>query len=149
MQARCDLADESKVETRQWHYDYEDERIIKIIIYLKDVGEDGGPFCYVPKVANIKAKYTNNRILDEDLDPLLLKNQKKCVGLKGTVLFVDTCSILHRGAVPKVHQDRYTLWYVYNSRSPLQPNFCQPFYQNEWISSIKQNLTPTQLETLN
>ena len=38
---RRDYADGKYIETRQWHRDSEDTRILKIIVYLNDVDEGG------------------------------------------------------------------------------------------------------------
>ena len=40
--------DEAK-EAQLWHRDPEDMKIIKVFIYLNDVGAENGPFCYIPK----------------------------------------------------------------------------------------------------
>ena len=46
---RKDINDGKKIETRLWHIDSEDERIIKILFYLNKVDTVGGPFTYIKK----------------------------------------------------------------------------------------------------
>jgi hypothetical protein len=41
--------DEEAKESQLWHRDAEDRRLIKVFIYLNDVGSQNGPFCYIPK----------------------------------------------------------------------------------------------------
>ena len=57
VQVRKDLNDGKNIETRLWHCDGEDSKIIKIIFYLEDVFENDGPFTYISKNnLNKKAK---------------------------------------------------------------------------------------------
>jgi hypothetical protein len=151
VQSRCNKADGTKVETRLWHRDAEDRRIIKIIVYCDDVGPDDGPFCYVPKgkVPEHKLIYVGNRIADETMDSLVGKeNQISSVGRKGTVVFADTCTVFHRGDVPRGERHRRTLWYIYNSLNPLRPEYCSPLYASEWVQPHLPTLTLRQRATL-
>ena len=47
---RRDLANKIQVKSRQWHIDMEDHCIVKVIVYLNDVSDGGGPFQYIPKI---------------------------------------------------------------------------------------------------
>ena len=38
----------TRVSSQRWHRDYNDERLVKVFIYLTDVDEDTGPLEYVP-----------------------------------------------------------------------------------------------------
>ena len=151
VQARCDRADGSKVETRLWHRDAEDRRIVKIIVYCDDVTEDDGPFCYVPKgmVPEHRIDYVDGRVPDATMDALVPReNRISCVGRKGTVVFADTCTVFHRGDVPRRQKDRATLWYIYNSREPVHPEYCAPLYASDWVEPYLPALTTRQRETL-
>lgn len=127
--ARCDLADGQSCETRQFHLDYEDQRILKIIVYLNDVGEDGGPFEYIPRKREPWAdrlRFTDGRVLDADMAPIVPQRfWKKCTGRAGTVLFADPCSIWHRGREP-ITGDRFALFYAYNSKTPRVASMAGP-----------------------
>src|SRR4051812_34056505 len=46
---RRDFASGDKVETRLFHRDNEDNRIIKIIVYLNDVGDSDGAYEFIPR----------------------------------------------------------------------------------------------------
>jgi hypothetical protein len=127
--ARRDAADGQQVETRYWHCDGEDVRILKIIVYLSDVGPDDGPFCYVAKARAPKGALetfdggrVSDAVLDENVAP---DGRVACTGPAGTVLFADTCSLWHRGAVG-TGRDRFTFFFSYNSQSPLKPADCGP-----------------------
>lgn len=120
--ARRDLADGQQMETRYWHTDGEDVRILKIIVYLSDVGPEDGPFCFVPKPrapTQELPRFDGSRVTDAAFDRAVPPaHQIACTGPAGTVVFVDTCSVWHRGAIGRA-ADRYTLFYAYNSTTPL------------------------------
>ena len=133
MTARRDIANGEKTATRLWHRDNEDSRIVKIIVYLNDVEcADDGPFEYIPKSALASADglavFDGNRIRDADIDRVVPKDQQKlCLGRAGTVVFTDTCSVFHKGALGK-RRDRYTLFYPFNSAIPLSPADCSVMF---------------------
>lgn len=117
---RRDLADGTKIETRLWHKDNEDDRIVKMIVYLNQV--NSGSFEYAPKKYQVDG---GHRISDEDFNRLVPPNDRiRCIGGLGTVIFADTCSIYHRGGVPEA--DRLSLFFAYNSIYPRNPEYCGP-----------------------
>lgn len=126
---RRDLADGQEVGTRLFHLDYEDQRIMKVIVYLNDVDEDGGPFEFVPRSLSPwhdQIRFIEGRVSDEEMDRLVPRSRwKACVGKAGTVLFADPCTILHRGRIP-LSGDRRTLFYAYNSKTPRVPDMAGP-----------------------
>lgn len=126
---RRDLADGQSSGTRLFHMDYEDQRIMKVIVYLNDVDGTGGPFEYVPKRLSPwhdQIRFNEGRVQDDDMDRLVPRaNWKACIGKAGTVLFADPCTILHRGRVP-TSGDRRTLFYAYNSKTPRVPDMAGP-----------------------
>jgi hypothetical protein len=127
--ARRDYADGQNIETRLFHLDSEDDRIIKIIIYLNDVGVEDGPFQYVPRRFSPEIQslvFTNGRVLDENMAMNVpSSNWHACTGSAGTVIFVDTARLFHRGMEPK-DRDRYALFYAYNSTTPLSKSMSGP-----------------------
>jgi hypothetical protein len=146
--ARRDIANGEATGTRLWHRDSEDFRIVKIIVYLNDVdGEEDGPFEYIPRSALSSADgltvFDGNRISDTDIDRVVPKNQQKlCLGRAGTVIFTDTCSVFHKGALGK-RRDRYTLFYPFNSAIPLSPHDCTPLFNVARLRS-QASMTPRQ-----
>ncbi len=146
--ARRDIANGEATGTRLWHRDGEDARIVKIIVYLNDVEcADDGPFEYIPRSALSSTEGLNvfdgNRISDADIDRVVPKDQQKlCLGRAGTVVFTDTCSVFHKGALGK-RRDRYTLFYPFNSSVPLSPRDCTALFDVERFKS-QAALTPRQ-----
>ena len=125
--ARRDIANGEQIATRLWHRDGEDARIVKLIVYLNDVEcAADGAFEYIPKSALSSTAgltvFDGNHISDANIDRAVPKDQQKlCLGRAGTVVFTDTCSVFHKGAVGK-RRDRYTLFYPFNSFAPLSPH---------------------------
>ena len=127
---RRDLANGEETGTRVWHRDAEDSRILKLIVYVNDVGADGGPFEYVPRQhapATWRVRvYDGNRA--DDFERLVSpEHWRACTGPRGTVVIVDTCAVYHRGRVPGA-ADRLTAFYCYNSVQPVRPEYCAPLF---------------------
>jgi hypothetical protein len=152
LQARIDLADGTQLETRRWHRDAEDRRIVKFIVYVSDVPPDEGAYEYIPraKTPPLRAiRYTDGRVLDGDMASLVpQKYWLPCTGRPGTVVVTDTCSVWHRGGVPG-HRDRLTLFYAYNSRRPLAPQHCEPLFDRDgFISKLNGRLSRAQIAAI-
>jgi len=136
---RRDVGSDKRTSTQLWHKDGEDRRIVKIIIYLNDVGEDNGPFQYIPK--QLTPSYQSFRhiyrkvlrtgfsdISDEELSKISHEsNWRSCIGPAGTVILVDTRSVFHRGKPPNL--ERSALFYVYTSRNPKRPDICKANFE--------------------
>ena len=148
---RRDLVDGKNVETRLWHRDDEDHRIVKVIVYLNDVTPEGGPFEYIPRRSTPPLdalKYTSGRILDHDMESAVPSSQwKSCVGSSGTVVVVDTCSVFHRGKLPTAN-DRFTMFFCYNSRRPKQPQYCGPLFSKDVLLSRATGLSRRQRDAM-
>lgn len=134
---RRDFADGQKVETRLWHRDAEDRRIVKIIVYINDVDEPCGPFCYIPKTVAPRGRLelVDGRVPDSVMGRHVApRDAVHCTGPAGTVIFTDTCAVFHRGALPS-ESDRLTIFYIYNSQAPLEPEYCQPLFDRKRIDA--------------
>lgn len=88
-------------ESQLWHFDREDNYILKIFVYLKDVEIGTGPFTYAPGTHrkgiywNRKPEsFTENNVLrttDEQMNAVIPQESWiKATGKKGTVVFADT-----------------------------------------------------------
>jgi hypothetical protein len=148
VQARLDMPDGTIRETRLWHLDQEDRRILKIVVYGSDVDDDGGPLEYVR--ADISqprrlARGSKKRILDEKVFDQVVPAQYRVavLGPRGTVGIVDTCRVFHRGRLP-VSGIRKTLFFAYNSRWPTRPTHCSPLFLVDAFKNATGNLTPRQ-----
>jgi len=125
---RKDLNDGKNIETRIWHIDGEDSKIIKILFYLENVDEHTGPFSYIEKdVLNKNNKLKKNhdgRINQEEILLSIEKEKlKKFCSNTNKFAIVDTGNIYHKGETP-VNKNRYAIFFCYNSKFPLTPKYC-------------------------
>jgi hypothetical protein len=144
--ARRDIKGGEELETRLWHRDYEDTKIVKIIVYLNDVDRGGGSYEFIPRaqlpiwrVAPLGGRIddaTMNRFVPE-------KSRRNCTGPRGTVVFSDTCSVYHRGTIAH-SEDRRALFFCYNSKSPRAPQYCAPLFDRARFAANETHLSPRQ-----
>ncbi|MBF2006463.1 MAG: phytanoyl-CoA dioxygenase [Chlorogloeopsis fritschii C42_A2020_084] len=123
---------------QRWHWDIEDRRVVKIIVYLNDVDEKTGPFEYIYKsltsrwswqgwkINHIAKRPAMFGIADEELTPIIPTSAwKKCSGPAGTVIFVDAANVLHHGTLRS--EERSALFFVYTAASPKRPAECTQY----------------------
>jgi len=104
------VADGKEEATRRWHRDREDRRMVRIVIYLNDVEEDGSPFELDRRGCE--------PVRADDPDAI-----RSCPGPAGTVIFADTGRCLHRGRPGA--RDRMAIFYSYFSRRPRSSFYCE------------------------
>lgn len=85
-----------------WHRDTFFSKQLKFILYLSDVGDDNGPFEYLPKshYKSHKLKDIISRFQQKNIRRYADKNfnkVKKIIGKAGDLIIVDTSGI-HRGS---------------------------------------------------
>ncbi|MEB3252702.1 MAG: hypothetical protein VKO01_11290 [Cyanobacteriota bacterium] len=140
---RRDIANGQQVGTRVWHRDGEDHRMLKIIIYLNDTDQDGGPFEYIPKAITPGQEVLNSGaslVNDEMAKVVPQQLWKACPGSAGTVIFADTAAVWHHGKVPQ--RGRYSLFFTYTSR---RPRWIEPYLGNFKPENAQRLLAPLSL----
>jgi hypothetical protein len=126
---RKDIGTAQQVGTRIWHLDTEDHRVLRVIVYLSDVGIDDGPFEFIPlehtrrQPAAIKDRgyrAAGDPLLDDEMASLVPRDQwRQSTGPRGTMVIADNARLFHHG---KPHSSqRIALIYTYTSRSPRYP----------------------------
>ncbi|MFQ4140777.1 phytanoyl-CoA dioxygenase [Chlorogloeopsis sp. ULAP02] len=130
---------------QRWHWDIEDRRVVKIIVYLNDVDEKKGPFEYISK--SLTSRWSRQRwkinrtakrssvfgIGDEELTSIIPKSAwRKCLGAAGTVIFVDAANVLHHGTLRS--EERSALFFVYTAASPKRPAECTQYSDKTYPS---------------
>ena len=136
---------------RNWHLDGEDRTVIKIIIYLNDVGFDGGYYEYIPKDLSNKAvkklNYDLGFLSDQTMMDVIPKEYwSNCMGKLGTVIISDTSSVFHR-AKPPEKEDRLSISFCYTSNKPkLHWNSERVFPKN--LPEIRNQLNKKQRNAL-
>jgi hypothetical protein len=124
-------ADGREAGPRIWHLDREDRRMLKIAVYISDVGPQDGPFEIVRPAfreslsAPRQAAILPQAELEHRIGPgNLEKAIRTCTGRRGTVVIAETAENYHRGR-PPVRGDRSALYYGYFSRFTPTPFFCE------------------------
>ena len=149
---RRELVNGIQIKTRRWHTDMEDYRLLKIIIYLNDVTDNDGPFQYIPKHLTSLVKHSLNYKYGYIPDQRMLSvvtpsHWKQCIGSTGTVIFVDTGSIFHRGKLP-VALERFAIFFDYTSRQPKRPYYCKSSLPKDDLLLLAKNLSEPQKKCL-
>lgn len=121
---RCERATGEAVGVRQWHRDIEDRRMLKFLIWLNDVDDDGGPFEYVDRSRTPdltrSLHYVSGYVSDEAIRRHVPESEwQRGTGPMWTCVVTDPRSLFHR-AMPPVRRDRYSLTFSYTSRSPIR-----------------------------
>lgn len=113
-------------ESQLWHFDREDNYILKLFLYLDDVDEGAGPFTYAPgthrrgKHRSIKPDFILEdgvrRTTDEQMQAVFPKERWiKGVGKKGTLIFADTRGF-HKGGEART-RDRLMYTCMFTSQA--------------------------------
>jgi Phytanoyl-CoA dioxygenase (PhyH) len=94
------------VMSQRWHRDPEDRRLVKTFLYLRDVDETTGPFCFVRGSHNdgplkhirppTVGMYPEDGFVEKNFRPHLIRI---CTGKAGTLIFADTTGF-HKGGRP-------------------------------------------------
>lgn len=128
---RRELADGRQLDVRCWHRDTEDHKVLKILVWLNDVSDTGGPFAFLPPEATRRAShdlhYLSGYVSDARMtDAVPPSEWRTCPGPKWTALLTDTSAVFHR-AQPPVGADRYSVTFTWTSRRPLRTFPVEPF----------------------
>ena len=107
-----------------WHRDPEDLKLIKVFIYLEDVGEQNGPFTYIPKTHPFGSRAQEalacqaKRIDDKRMRRYFNERRwRVCTGPANTMILADTVGF-HRGGKPDTGT-RLLITFTYTSATPF------------------------------
>lgn len=110
-------------ESQLWHFDREDNYILKVFLYLNDVDEGTGPFTYAPGTHR-KGKFWGKqpeydlengvrRSTDEQMSAVVPAGDWiRGVGKKGTIIFADTRGFHKGGEARTGDRLMYTCMYT-------------------------------------
>jgi hypothetical protein len=121
---------EKRTGSQNWHRDHEDQRLVKIFIYLSDVVDRAGATEYIEgsfhggrnDVIPAKRKFVLGDYLAEgDVEKYgLLSHKRVLTGPKWTVVFINTSGI-HRGGFGKAKRGMANITFTSQaSRSPCR-----------------------------
>ncbi|WP_137388685.1 phytanoyl-CoA dioxygenase family protein [Rhodoligotrophos defluvii] len=94
---------ESQIGSQLYHLDFADEKQVKLFVYVHEVGEENGPFTFVPVAESEKLvrqfNYDRGRLTLEQVDSAIGKQgQVQVMGPPGTAVLVDTSRCMHYGS---------------------------------------------------
>jgi hypothetical protein len=110
------------VGPKLWHQDAEDFHVVRLLLYLNDVTQGGGPFEYISRgdSAQIRRQIAaeGGMITAERMNDILPQTRwKRVTGPRGTVVLADSAHVFHHESVQKEH-DRFVVMIGYSSTRP-------------------------------
>ena len=128
---RHSRVDGRQVGPRLWHRDSEDRRVLRSVVYLNDVHDDGGPFEYVPRriqAADAKALSDVGQCTDARMAALVAPALwKRCVGPAGTVVLADTAHVFHHESLQR-GAERSVVMMGHASRRPTNRKLAESHF---------------------
>lgn len=133
---RREVADSRPTDVRQWHVDNEDHRMFRIIIYLNDVDENGGPFEYMTRdntvVATRQLDYGSGFVTDSEMERVVPRSAwRQATGPRHFGAFADTCRVFHRAMPPKA-RDRFSITFSWTSTTPIKTYPAVPYTRSAY-----------------
>lgn len=129
---RKDLVDQQQRGSRKWHQDAEDRRVLRVLVYLSDVLDEGdGPFEYLPPALGLDGRSfvgssTPGMMTDEEVRRVVSPDQWcHVLGPRHTVILASTDRLFHRGRPPQ--RERKILSFYYTSREPTNVALCKQY----------------------
>ena len=146
---RRSLTDGLQAGPRVWHKDDEDFRVFRMVIYLNDVTEGGGPFEYVPRTYGLSYKAfkgIESNITAENMLKVVPQDALRQVyGKVGTVIICDTANTFHHEKL-QVTQRRSVAMFGFASRFPKNIDLSKRHFPAEALEKqLKPLLTPNQI----
>jgi hypothetical protein len=150
--ARQETPNGQQVLTRLWHTDREDPHMVRINIYVNDVGIADGPFEYIPKALTPSLRHFKKfgyRITDAVLAKVVAPRRwRACPGAAGTVVFAATGQVLHHGKVPVSDYQRIAVSYYYTGTEPTGAALCEEYSFMPGLPHLRAELSRRQRQAL-
>ena len=128
---RRSLVDGNQVGPRLWHRDGEDRHVLRSVVYLNDVDEDGGPFEYVPRgTAGATPRVVAQGGQRSDAEMALLVPRelwKRCAGPAGTVVLADSAQVFHHESLQR-RTERAVVMMGHASRLPMNRGLAESHF---------------------
>lgn len=140
--------DGRQVGPRRWHRDAEDFHVLRTVLYLSDVTEDGGPFEYVPRGLQDQASRAIGRsgmCTDDRMAAKVPREQwKRCVGPAGTIVIADSAQVFHHESLQR-DAPRTVLMLGHASRRPRSRAIAQAHFPVQQHAVALDALVPPAL----
>ncbi len=142
---RRSLVDDRHVGTRLWHQDAEDVHVVRMVIYLNDVTEGGGPFEYVPRSTGLRYKRFaggDGELTNERMRAVMPYDRwKRVTGPAGTVVLADTAKVFHHESL-QTERERSVVMIGYSSRRPTGREYALRHFPVERVKAALEQLVP-------
>ena len=139
---RRSLTDGLQAGPRVWHKDAEDFRVFRMVIYLNDVTDGGGPFEYIPRFYGLSYKafrgIESNITADTMLKVVPQDLPQQVYGKAGTVIICDTANTFHHEKL-QVTQRRSVAMFGFASRLPKNIGLSKSHFPAE---ELKKSIKP-------
>ena len=118
---RRSLVDGRAAGPRLWHRDIEDLHVLRTVVYLNDVSDEGGPFEYIPRRNRLVLQSLRRGApmrSDEEMRAFVPADQwKRVIGPAGTVVLCDSAQTFHHESLQRAQQ-RSVIMMGHSSRRP-------------------------------
>jgi hypothetical protein len=140
--------DGRQVGPRRWHRDAEDFHVLRTVLYLNDVDEDGGPFEDLPRglqARGNRAVGVAGMCSDEQMAAHVPPTcWKRCTGPAGTLVIADSAQVFHHESLQR-GAPRSVLMMGHASRRPWHPTLAQAhFPAHLHTAALARLVTPAQ-----
>ncbi len=135
--------------SQRWHRDEEDQKLVKVFLYLSDVDEMSGPFMYLKHShAGGKWRYIfplapprGSRKMPPNEDGYIPKGDVLvCTAKAGTLIFCDTTGLHKGGLITAGGESRLMYTSVYTSSASPWP--IRYRYPSTWLGISPSGLSP-------
>lgn len=137
--------DGRQVGPRRWHRDAEDFHVLRTVLYLNDVDENGGPFEYLPRSLARRAGRAlaaDGMCSDEQLaahvPPALWK---RAIGPAGTLVIADSAQVFHHESLQR-GSSRSVVMIGHATRRPRHPVLAQAHFPVQAHAAALSQLVP-------
>ncbi len=132
---------------RRWHRDAEDFHVLRTVLYLNDVDEDGGPFEYVPRAFQAGAMHAvgyQGMCSDDEMAVHVPRQRwQRCTGPAGTLVIADSARVFHHES-PHRKADRTVLTMGHSSRRPRRPALAMAHFPAHQHATALSRLVATE-----
>lgn len=143
------VADGLERGARTWHKDSEDHPMVKVAVYLNDVGDEDGPLeiLHLHRMSSDFKRlrgFRQQKLAISQAEGKIEFAVTSFTGPVGTVILCDTSKYYHRGK-PATGKNRRALFFNYYANRPLTPYFCpNPPFPSDKMEMLISDLSTTQ-----
>jgi hypothetical protein len=138
---RHSLADGRQVGPRLWHRDSEDFHVLRTVLYLNDVADDGGPFEYLARGAR-PALPDEGMFSDSRMAAHVPRHHwQRCIGAAGTLVIADSAQVFHHESLQR-GRPRSVVMLGHSSRRPHDPALAQAHFPAHRHANALARLVP-------